>query len=73
MGLGSALLAHAEAIAAAAGHDTVSLIAADTHRDAPRLYTIKGCREVTRLPVVKGNWNVDAREWILFTKPIDAI
>ena len=69
-GLGSALLAHAEAIAAAAGHDTISLIAEDTHQDALRLYTAKGYREVARRPVVKGDWDVDASEWILFTKSV---
>lgn len=71
-GLGSALLAHAEAIAAAAGHDTISLIAEDTHHDALRLYTAKGFREVARRPVVRDDWDVDATEWILFTKPVDA-
>lgn len=69
-GLGSALLAHAEAIAAAAGHDTLSLIAADTHQDALRLYTAKGYREVARRSVVKDDWDVDAGEWILFTKSV---
>lgn len=71
-GLGSALLAHADAVAAAAGHDTISLIAADTHRDALRLYKAKGYREVARRSVVKDDWHVDAREWILFTKPVAA-
>ena len=71
-GLGSALLAYAESVAAAAGHDTISLIAADTHRDALRLYTAKGYRQVARRPVVKGDWKVDAGEWILFTKPVGA-
>lgn len=69
-GLGSALLAHAEAIAAAGGHDTISLIAEDTHHDALRLYSAKGFRQVARRPVIKGDWDVDAREWILFTKPV---
>ncbi len=69
-GLGSALLAHAEAIAAAAGHDTISLIAEDSHREALRLYASKGYREVARRPLVKGDWEVDAGEWILFTKPV---
>lgn len=69
-GCGSALLAHAEEIARRAGHKTISLIAEDTHLDALRLYTGKGYREVARRPVVKGDWAVDAREWILFTKPV---
>lgn len=71
-GLGSALLAQAEVIAAAAGHDSISLIAEDTHQDALRLYTAKGYRQVARRAVVKGDWDVDASEWILFTKPLGA-
>ena len=69
-GLGSALLAHAEAVARAAGHDAISLIAADTHVEALRLYRAKGYGEVARRPVVKEDWQVDAGEWILFTKPV---
>lgn len=68
-GLGGALLAHAETVAAAAGHDSISLIAADTHQDALRLYRAKGYREVARRPVVKDDWQVAASEWILFVKP----
>lgn len=69
-GCGSALLAHAETIAGQAGHSTISLIAADTHMDARRLYAAKGYGEVARRPVVKGDWQVDASEWILMTKSI---
>lgn len=69
-GLGSALLAHAESVTRASGRDTVSLIAADTHIDALSLYRAKGYAEVARRPVVKGDWVVDASEWILFTKPL---
>ncbi len=69
-GLGSALLAHAEDVAQGLGRDTISLIAADTHHDARRLYAAKGYAEVARRPVVKGDWQVDASEWILLTKSI---
>jgi len=69
-GLGSALLAHAEAVTRATGRTTISLIAEDTHRDALRLYTAKGYAEVARRPVVKGDWQVDATDWILFTKTL---
>lgn len=69
-GLGSALLAHAEAVATRAGHREISLIAEDTHLDALRLYAAKGFREIARRPVVKGDWQVDATDWILFTKPL---
>lgn len=72
-GLGSALLAHAETVAVAAGHRTISLIAEDTHLDALRLYSATGYQEVARRPVVKADWRVDAREWILFTKSISAL
>lgn len=71
-GLGSALLAHAETVAAEAGHATISLITADTHQDAQRLYAARGYAEVARRPVVKGDWQVDASEWILMVKPVVA-
>jgi GNAT superfamily N-acetyltransferase len=69
-GCGSALLAHAEQLALAAGRRSISLIAEDTHLDALRLYTAKGYREVARRPVVKGDWRVDAKEWILLAKSL---
>jgi ribosomal protein S18 acetylase RimI-like enzyme len=69
-GLGSALLAHAEVVAGRAGYGSISLIAEDTHLDALRLYAARGYREVARRPVVTGKWRVDAKEWILFTKPV---
>lgn len=69
-GLGSALLAKAEEIARDAGHQTISLIAEDTHQDALRLYRSKGYQETARRPVVKGDWQVGASEWILFVKPV---
>lgn len=69
-GIGSALLAAAEGIARAAGHTSISLIAEDTHLDALRLYRAKGYREVARRPVVKGDWALEAKEWILFVKGV---
>lgn len=69
-GCGSALLAQAEAVARRAGHGEISLIAADTHQDALRLYRARGYGEVARRPVVRGDWQVDANEWILFTRPV---
>lgn len=69
-GLGSALLAQADAIAAGAGHDSISLIAEDTHHDALRLYRARGFTEIARRPLVKADWQVDAAEWILFTRPV---
>ena len=52
------------------GHANISLIAEDTHLEALRLYAAKGYREVARRAVVKGDWQVDAGEWILFVKPL---
>lgn len=69
-GLGSLLLAHAEAVARNMGCRTISLIAADTHLEARRLYSAKGYGEIARRPVVKGDWGVDAAEWILLTKSL---
>lgn len=69
-GCASALLAKAETVAIEAGRTTISLIAADTHVDALRLYRAKGYGEVARRPVVKADWAVDATEWMLFTKSI---
>ena len=69
-GLGSSLLAKAEDVARQGGHQTISLIAEDTHQDALRLYRAKGFREIARRPLIKGDWQVDATEWILFVKPL---
>ena len=51
-------------------YEFVHLIAEDTHQDALRLYRAKGYREVARRPVVKGDWQVDASQWVLFVKPV---
>ena len=69
-GLGSALLAKAEEVTRAAGRSTISLIAEDTHQDALRLYRAKGFTEIARRPIVKDDWQVDAQEWILFTRSL---
>ncbi|MFN6924772.1 MAG: GNAT family N-acetyltransferase [Tabrizicola sp.] len=69
-GLASALLTRAEDIAREAGRSTISLIAADTHLDALRLYRAKGYDEIARRPVVREDWQVDATEWILFTRSL---
>lgn len=69
-GLASALLARADEIAAQAGHRQISLIAADTHLEARRLYAAKGFAEVARRPVVKQDWQVEAGEWILLTRAV---
>lgn len=67
-GLGTSLLAKAEAVARAAGRNTISLIAEDTHHEALRLYRAKGFSQLARRPVVKEDWPVEANEWLLFVK-----
>jgi len=52
------------------GRSSISLIAEDTHQDALRLYRAKGYTEIARRPVVKDDWPVEAREWILFLKAL---
>lgn len=69
-GCGSALLAKAEEITRSGGRRVISLITADTHHEAQRLYAAKGYTEIARRPVVKGDWQVDATEWILMTKTL---
>lgn len=69
-GLGSALLKKAEEITRALGRSQISLIAEDSHQDALRLYRAKGFTEVARRPLVKADWEVEASEWILFTKSV---
>ncbi|GHC52072.1 GNAT family N-acetyltransferase [Neogemmobacter tilapiae] len=71
-GCGSALLAQAEVVAHAMGKSVISLIAADTHAEAQRLYRAKGYQERARRNVVKGDWAVEASEWVLLTKPLGA-
>lgn len=69
-GFGSALLAYAEGLALSANCNCISLIVADTHLDARRLYHAKGYQEVARRSVVKGGWRGDAREWVLLAKTV---
>jgi ribosomal protein S18 acetylase RimI-like enzyme len=69
-GLGGALLAKAEAIARLGGHRAISLIAANTHQDALRLYRAHGYQEVARRAVVKADWQVEAEDWVLLIKQI---
>lgn len=69
-GCATALLAHAETIAHRAGCTAISLIAANTHLQALHLYAAKGYAEAARRPIVKGDWQVDATDWILFTKHV---
>lgn len=69
-GCGAALLAQAETVARDLDHRRISLIAADTHQDAQRLYRAKGFTEQASRPVVKGDWQVDATTWTLFTKAL---
>ena len=70
MGCGTKLLTFAETAARNAQRRTVSLIAADTHQAALRLYRSQGYTDVESRPVVKGDWQVDAQHWVLMTKAI---
>ena len=72
-GCGRALLAQAEGVATGIGRTSISLIAEDSHHDALRLYAASGYREVARRPVVKGDWRVEATEWILLTKAVGVV
>lgn len=42
---------------------------ADPHVDALRLHRAQGHAEIAR-PAVRNDWEVEASEWNLFTKPL---
>ena len=64
-GCGSALLAEAEAITRPTGCKTISLITADTHLDAQRLFAAKGYTEIARRPVDASYKHFQAYESVL--------
>ncbi|GIL01938.1 MAG: hypothetical protein BroJett030_18370 [Alphaproteobacteria bacterium] len=69
-GLGSALLALAERIAAAERLSGLSLIVADNNAGGRRLYARSGYRERARRPMVKEGWVTRGSEWILMVKTL---
>jgi ribosomal protein S18 acetylase RimI-like enzyme len=67
-GVGSRLLDRAEQAALDADRPAVSLIVADANVAARRLYEKRGYRETARRPMIKEQWQSDAREWVLMVK-----
>ena len=67
-GLGTALLAAADRLAARAGTPGLSLIVSDTNTGARRLYERSGYRETARHKMVKENWQYPGADWVLMTK-----
>jgi ribosomal protein S18 acetylase RimI-like enzyme len=68
-GLGTALLAQADRLAAGAGRHALSLIVSDTNTGARRLYERTGYREAARRKMVKQGWQHPGTDWVLMTKP----
>jgi ribosomal protein S18 acetylase RimI-like enzyme len=67
-GLGSALLAVADDLAASARKSGLSLIVSDTNSGARKLYERCGYREVARRRMVKEQWKHPGTEWVLLRK-----
>ena len=67
-GIGAALLAEADKLAAAAGLSGLSLITSDTNTGARRLYERSGYREAARRKMVKREWKHPGTEWVLLIK-----
>lgn len=70
LGLGSRLLAIAEALAANAGKRGLSIIVSDANDDARRLYERCGYRERASRPMVKEDWRNRGENWVLLTRPL---
>jgi ribosomal protein S18 acetylase RimI-like enzyme len=67
-GLGTSLIALAEATARARGKNGVSLIVADTNKEARQLYQRCGYSEHARRRIVKENWVSEAEYFLLLAK-----
>jgi ribosomal protein S18 acetylase RimI-like enzyme len=67
-GLGSALLAVADDLAASARKSGLSLIVSDTNDGARKLYESCGYREVAHCKMVKEHWQHPGTEWVLLRK-----
>ena len=67
-GLGSALLAVADDLAASARTPGLSLIVSDTNGGARKLYERSGYHEVARCKMVKEQWQHPGTEWVLLRK-----
>jgi ribosomal protein S18 acetylase RimI-like enzyme len=71
-GLGTRLLAEAEAIASGTGATAISLIVAEENRGAKRLYERAGYREIARRPLVPFPGLGHTGDWVLMAKPLGA-
>jgi ribosomal protein S18 acetylase RimI-like enzyme len=67
-GLGTALLAEADRLAAQTGTPGLSLIVSDTNTGARRLYERCGYRAAARRKMVKDGWQHPGADWVLMTK-----
>lgn len=67
-GLGTQLLAHADAAGRALGKRGMSVIVSDANPAARRLYERCGYREAATRAMVKEDWQNDGRNWVLLTK-----
>ena len=68
-GLGTALLALADKLAADTDRRGLSLIVSDANTGARRLYERTGYREAGRRPKVKEDWRNPGKDWVLLVKP----
>ncbi len=69
-GVGAALLAEADKLAAAASVSGLSLIVSDTNTGARRLYERSGDREAARRKMVKQEWQHPGTDWVLLIKRV---
>ena len=67
-GLGTALLAVADKLAAEAGSRGLSIIVSDANTGARRLYERTGYREVAKRAKVKEAWQSLGKDWVLLVK-----
>jgi ribosomal protein S18 acetylase RimI-like enzyme len=67
-GLGAALLAVADDLAASARKSGLSLIVSDTNGGARKLYERGGYQEAARCKMVKERWQHPGTEWVLLRK-----
>ena len=69
-GLGTALLALADRICAAAGKQALSLVVSDTNTGARRLYESWGYREAGQREMIKEQWQHPGVNWVLLRKDL---
>lgn len=64
------LLAAADAIALAGGHDRISLIVSDANPAARSLYDSAGYRFQDSRPMIRSDWDGAGESWLLLVKPL---